>query len=160
MNKSAQTYNLLWIDEQQTLDFAQKLSLDPGIVDASIALFGNLGSGKTSLTRYLLRALGVQGAIKSPTYAIVESYETLVNHQEMLIWHMDFYRFNDPYEWEDAGLRDIFASKGLKIYEWPEKIAALAPKPDMEIHLHVNALDQREVVLRLNTAKVCNVWAA
>jgi len=151
---------LLWINEQHTLDFAQKLSLEPGIVDASIALHGDLGSGKTSLTRYLLQALGVQGTIKSPTYAIVESYETLVNDQELHIWHMDFYRFNDPYEWEDAGFREIFASKGLKIYEWPEKIGALVAKPDLEIHLNVNALDQREVVLRWNTSKVCNGWAA
>jgi tRNA threonylcarbamoyladenosine biosynthesis protein TsaE len=160
LNNSTQTYHLLWTHEQQTLDFAQKLSTEPGILDATIALSGDLGTGKTSFTRYLLRALGVVGTIKSPTYAIVESYETLYKDHELHIWHMDFYRFNDPHEWEDAGFRDIFACKGLKIYEWPERVAALVPKPDIEIHLELNALDQREVVLKLNTHKVSNCWTA
>jgi tRNA threonylcarbamoyladenosine biosynthesis protein TsaE len=129
------------------MDFARKLSLHPGVLDAKIALHGDLGTGKTTLSRHLLRDLGVEGTIKSPTYTIVESYETLFQDQALSIWHMDFYRFNDPYEWEDAGFRDIFSAKGLKIYEWPEKVSTLTPVPDLEIHLTLNPMGQREVSL-------------
>ena len=90
-------------------------------MQAVIALHGDLGSGKTTLTRHLLQTLGVAGRIKSPTYTIVEPYTV----GALSIWHFDFYRFNDPQEWEDAGFRDIFASPGLKLIEWPEKAAAM-----------------------------------
>jgi tRNA threonylcarbamoyladenosine biosynthesis protein TsaE len=134
------------------MDFAQKLSLEPSILDAKIALYGDLGVGKTTFTRFLLQALGVQGRIKSPTYTLVESYETFHQVQALSIWHMDFYRFNDPYEWEDAGFRDIFAAKGLKIYEWPERVSALVPEADLELRIQLNTQAQREVELRLNGA--------
>jgi len=134
------------------MDFAQKLSLEPSILDAKIALYGDLGVGKTTFTRFLLQALGVQGRIKSPTYTLVESYETFHQGQALSIWHMDFYRFNDPYEWEDAGFRDIFAAKGLKIYEWPERVSALVPEADLELRIQLNTQAQREVELRLNGA--------
>lgn len=150
MNNSNRTLNLRWADEQHTADFAQKLSLEPGIVNAKVALYGDLGVGKTTLTRHLLQALGVQGRIKSPTYTLVESYESLHQGQALSIWHMDFYRFNDPFEWEDAGLRDIFASPGLKIYEWPERVGALVPQADLEIHMRLTDTHVREVQLRLN----------
>ena len=105
-----------------------RLAAHPAIANAFIELHGELGAGKTTLVRHLLRALGVQGRIKSPTYAVVEPYElpTLST-----IWHFDFYRFNDPREWEDAGFRDIFAGPGLKLAEWPEKAgrAAAASRP-------------------------------
>src|SRR3990167_748718 len=78
-----------------------------------IELHGTLGAGKTTFTRHLLRALGVEGRIKSPSYAVVEPHEA----PGMAIWHFDFYRFNDPQEWEDAGFRDLFASAGLKLVE-------------------------------------------
>lgn len=145
------TLNLRWPDEQHTMDFAQKLSLEPSILDAKIALYGDLGVGKTSFTRFLLQALGVEGRIKSPTYALVESYETFHQGHALSIWHMDFYRFNDPTEWEDAGFRDIFAAKGLKIYEWPERVSTLVPDADMEIHIQLNASSHREVQIKLKS---------
>ncbi len=92
-----------------------------------------MGAGKTTLVRHLLQALGVTGRIKSPTYAVVEPYEL----PGLNIWHFDFYRFADPREWEDAGFRDIFASPGLKLSEWPEKAGAQLPVPDLDIYIAV-----------------------
>ena len=90
----------------------------------------------------------MQGRIKSPTYAVVEPYSLLPDgeHPNALdIWHFDFYRFNDPREWEDAGFRELFASAGLKIAEWPEKAAAFLPAADLDIHISV----QDDAVRRL-----------
>ena len=99
--------------------------------------------------RHLLRALGVQGRIKSPTYAVVEPYELDTGPA----WHFDFYRFDDAREWEDAGFRDIFAGPGLKIAEWPEKAAGLLPQADLDIHLALGEDGLRTVTLRANTAR-------
>lgn len=118
-------------DEAATASLARALATLQALQDAFISLHGNLGSGKTTLVRYWLQALGVTGRIKSPTYAVVETY-ALPTHN---IWHFDFYRFNDPQEWEDAGFRDVFASAGLKLAEWPEKAATFLPAPDLQIHL-------------------------
>ncbi|MFO6421319.1 tRNA (adenosine(37)-N6)-threonylcarbamoyltransferase complex ATPase subunit type 1 TsaE [Hylemonella sp. W303a] len=104
---------------------------------AIIELHGNLGAGKTTFVRHLLRALGVTGRIKSPTYAVVEPHEApaTATQPALPIWHFDFYRFKDPNEWEDAGLRDLYASPGLKLAEWPEQAGGLLPPPDLEIAL-------------------------
>ena len=120
----------------------------PGIRDAFIELHGELGAGKTTFVRHLLRALGVQGRIKSPTYAVVEPHEAA----GFPAWHFDFYRFNDPREWEDAGLRDIFAAPGLKLAEWPERAGGLLPEADLVIHIDTLADDHREVTLHAGTA--------
>ena len=113
-----------WHSEDDTQAFAARLAAQPALRNSFIELHGDLGAGKTTLVRHLLRALGVQGRIKSPTYAVVEPHETPDGLQA---WHFDFYRFDDPREWEDAGFRDIFASPGLKLAEWPKKAAALTP---------------------------------
>lgn len=102
-----------------------------------IELHGTLGAGKTTFTRHLLRALGVQGRIKSPSYAVVEPH-TLPG---LDIHHFDFYRFNDPQEWEDAGFRDLFAAPGLKLAEWPEKAQGLLPVPDLSLHIGTDTAD-------------------
>jgi tRNA threonylcarbamoyladenosine biosynthesis protein TsaE len=94
---------------------------------------------------HLLRALGVQGRIKSPTFAVVEPYEVSVLDQVLAISHFDFYRFSDPREWEDAGFRDLFAAPGLKLCEWADKAAPLLPVPDLRLHLQVQDDDQRLV---------------
>ncbi|QBK05983.1 tRNA (adenosine(37)-N6)-threonylcarbamoyltransferase complex ATPase subunit type 1 TsaE [Hylemonella gracilis] len=109
----------------------------PGARGAIIELHGNLGAGKTTFVRHLLRALGVTGRIKSPTYAVVEPHEVPATaiRPALPIWHFDFYRFKDPREWEDAGLRDLYASPGLKLTEWPEQAEGLLPLPDLEITL-------------------------
>ncbi len=124
-------------DEAATQALAENLAANPALRNTFIELQGDLGAGKTTLVRHLLRALGVQGRIKSPTYAVVEAYE--VSSQDLNtslnIWHFDFYRFQGPQEWEEAGFRDIFTSPGLKLAEWPEKVGELLPRADLTLHL-------------------------
>lgn len=138
-----------WTCEDDTAAFARQLAAQPLLANAFITLHGELGAGKTTLVRHLLHALGVTGRIKSPTYAVVEPHEA----PGLAIWHFDFYRFADPREWEDAGFRDIFASPGLKLAEWPQKAAALIPPADIAIH--IEALDDtaRHVTLHAHTAR-------
>ena len=115
--------------------------------NAYLTLHGDLGAGKTTLVRHLLRNFGVQGRIKSPTYAVVEPYDV----PGLAIWHFDFYRFDDPREWEDAGFRDIFSSDGLKLAEWPEKAASLTPQADLAIYIEAIDETQRRVTLHTST---------
>ncbi len=114
-------------------EFADQLSSQPEIEQANIQLNGELGAGKSTFTRFLLQSMGVKGTIKSPTYAVMEEYATHTHNKDIQIWHFDFYRFNDPGEWEDAGFRDVFTMKGLKISEWPEKAKGYLPEPDLWI---------------------------
>ncbi len=123
-------------------------------MQAVIALHGDLGSGKTTFARHLLQALGVAGSIKSPTYTIVEPYAV----GAFSVWHFDFYRFNDPQEWEDAGFRDIFASPGLKLVEWPEKAAAMLPVADLDLRLTI-ALGTQDSQSRSEAARLVTIGA-
>ncbi|EER57911.1 protein of unknown function UPF0079 [Acidovorax delafieldii 2AN] len=143
---------LTWHSEADTEAFARALAAQPPLAHAFLTLHGDLGAGKTTLVRHLLRALGVQGRIKSPTYAVVEPHEApgLAPHATT-VWHFDFYRFDDPREWEDAGFRDIFASPGLKVAEWPEKAAALTPLADLAIHIEAIDETERKVTLHAPT---------
>lgn len=143
---------LTWHSEDDTAAFASALAAQPLLANAFLTLHGDLGAGKTTLVRHLLSALGVQGRIKSPTYAVVEPHEApgLPPHATT-VWHFDFYRFDDPREWEDAGFRDIFASPGLKLAEWPEKAAALTPPADLAIHIEAIDETERQVTLLAHT---------
>ena len=129
-----ETRTLHWPDEAACAATARTLAARPGIGEATIELRGTLGAGKTTFARHLLRALGVEGRVKSPSYAVVEPY-TLAGGGAA--WHFDFYRFDDPREWEDAGLRELYAARGLKIAEWPEKAEAVLPEPDLRVALDV-----------------------
>ena len=152
-----------WSDEKQTQQFALALAQQIELRDAYIELQGDLGAGKTTLVRHLLRALGVEGRIKSPTYAVVEPHEVRLlpltpsgsssSPQILNIWHFDFYRFNDPQEFEEAGFRDVFASQGLKIAEWPEQARGMLPVPDLKLTISVNDLDNRLVICESHTSK-------
>ena len=149
-----ETHQLLWPDEAACAAFANhladRLAKAPGLIDTSIELHGALGAGKTSFVRHLLRALGVTGRIKSPSYAVLESYQ-LPRGDE--VHHFDFYRFADPREWEDAGFRELFAAPGLKLSEWAEKAAGMLPVADLQIALHVGDDDSRVVTLTAGTAR-------
>lgn len=142
--------NIAWQGEAATEAFAQALARKPALGHALIELQGDLGAGKTTLARHLLRALGVQGRIKSPTYAVLEPY-TLAE-SGLNIWHFDFFRFNDPREWEEAGFRDIFASPGLKLVEWPEKAGSHLPQPDLVIHIEMLPDESRAITLTAHSA--------
>ena len=139
---------LHWCDESATQAFAARLAAQAMLCQALIELRGDLGAGKTTLVRHLLRALGVEGRIKSPTYAVVEPYEL----SRFNAWHFDFYRFQDPREAADAGFRDIFASPGLKLVEWPEKAAGSLPSADLVIEIEVLDDESRQVRLHAQTA--------
>jgi tRNA threonylcarbamoyladenosine biosynthesis protein TsaE len=139
--------SLHWQGEDDAARFAARLAAQPGIANAFIALHGDLGAGKTTLVRHLLRALGVAGRIKSPTYAVVEPHQA----PGLAIWHFDFYRFNDPREWEDAGFRDLFASPGLKLAEWPNNASGLIPVADIAIYIEAEDDHARHVTLQAHT---------
>jgi len=119
-------------DEAATLALGASLVriLKPGWV---VYLRGDLGAGKTTLVRGLLRALGYEGRVKSPTYTLVESYKL----SRFILQHYDLYRMIDPREWLDAGFRDDCNEATLCMVEWPEKAHGLLPKPDLEISLEV-----------------------
>ena len=128
----------MWTSEADTQAFANALAACPSVAHATIALHGDLGAGKTTFVRHLLRALGVRGRIKSPTYAVVEPHTAIdcplmPAGEALSIWHFDFYRFNDAREWEDAGFRELFASPGLKLVEWPERAEAVLPPLDLRL---------------------------
>jgi len=137
-----ETLRFHWHGEADCERFAQALAARPGITDAFIELQGTLGAGKTTFVRHLLRALGVAGRIKSPTYTVMEPH-SMADGSEAA--HFDFYRFADPREWLDAGFRDVFARPGLKIAEWPEQAAGLLPVPDLRLHIAPQDDDQRWV---------------
>ena len=149
--------NMTWLDEASTESFARTLAAQPAIGRALIELQGDLGAGKTTFVRHLLRSLGVPGRIKSPTYAVVEAYILdapafdAVHNQDLAIWHFDFYRFNDPNEWEEAGFRETFASPGLKLVEWPEKVGDHLPLPDLVIHIDMLPDASRTITLTAYT---------
>lgn len=134
---------LLWTNESAAQASAERLAaaLLPS-PNALIELHGPLGAGKTTFTRLLLRALGVEGRIKSPSYAVMESYELPGGGSAS---HFDFYRFGDPREWEDAGFRDVFAAPGLKLCEWPEKAAGQLPPADLQLFIELMPDDSRRV---------------
>jgi len=136
-----ETATLQWAEEAACAQAAVALaSASPH--DAVLTLEGELGAGKTTFVRYLLQALGVKGRVKSPTYAVMESYDL-----GYPVSHFDFYRFNDPQEWEEAGFRDVFAHPGLKVCEWPQKVRGLMPTADLALVLRVQAQGTRQVLV-------------
>ena len=96
-----------------------------------VTLIGANGAGKTTFTRSLLRALGFEGAVKSPTYAIVESYPL----PRFTLHHFDLYRFSAPEEWEDAGLDDLTGGNTVCLIEWPQKGGNFTPPADLTLTL-------------------------
>lgn len=117
-------------DEAATLALGAAIApcIEPGL---SIHLRGDLGAGKTTLARGVLRGLGHRGAVKSPTYALVELYRL----SRLDLHHFDFYRFHDPREWSDAGFRESFGGSTVTLVEWPERAGKLLPPQDVAITL-------------------------
>jgi tRNA threonylcarbamoyladenosine biosynthesis protein TsaE len=119
-------------DEAATLALGARLAraLQPGLY---IELLGDLGAGKTTLVRGLLRALGYQGRVKSPTFTLLEHYSVL----RFNLYHFDLYRFEDPEEWLDAGFREHFNRDSVCLVEWPQKAAGCLPRADVTVRLAI-----------------------
>jgi tRNA threonylcarbamoyladenosine biosynthesis protein TsaE len=120
-------------DESATLALGSNVSalLQPGLI---ILLEGNLGTGKTTLARGILRGLGYPGKVKSPTYNLVEPYK----FSRLYFYHFDFYRFNNPIEWEEAGFREYFNPGSVCLVEWPRKAGRLLPAADLIFFLSIS----------------------
>ena len=135
-------------DESATLALGAALAplIAPGTV---IWLEGDLGAGKTALVRACLRGLGYAGPVKSPTYALVEVYVL-----SSLYWyHFDFYRFNEPSEFDDAGLGEYFRNDAVCLVEWPDKAAGQVPPADLEIRFQLGQrASERVLELRAPSA--------
>ena len=123
-------------EEAGTLALGASLAhaLSPGL---TIYLHGDLGAGKTALTRAMLHALGHQGHVKSPTYTLAEPYSVEVAGQTVSVVHFDLYRMASDEEFLDAGFREYFNHQTICVIEWPEKAEKVLPAPDISITLSV-----------------------
>jgi tRNA threonylcarbamoyladenosine biosynthesis protein TsaE len=119
----------------QALGGALARAIVPGLV---IYLHGDLGAGKTALTRALLHAAGHKGAVKSPTYTLSEPYRITLHGQSVNLIHYDLYRMSSPEEFLDAGFREDFDGKNICVVEWPEKGEPVLPPPDVRVLLSVS----------------------
>ena len=133
--------------EEETLALGRALAplLEPGM---TVHLRGDLGAGKTTLVRGVLRGLGYEGRVKSPTFTLLEPY----NFSRLYLYHFDFYRFLDPQELEETGFREYFNPQSVCLIEWPEKASQVLPAPDIEINFNIKA-DGRSVHVSAHTER-------
>lgn len=120
--------------EEQMTEFGKRLAgeiVERGVV--TVYLEGDLGAGKTTLCRGILRGLGYQGRVRSPTYTLMESYEI----PDIYVCHFDLYRMNHAEELEFIGGRDYFVGGNICLVEWPERGSGWLPPPDLEICIKV-----------------------
>jgi tRNA threonylcarbamoyladenosine biosynthesis protein TsaE len=130
----AETESVHLADESATLTFGARLAellKRPEFRRAVVFLHGQLGAGKTTLVRGILRAFGHTGAVRSPTYTLLEPYE----HLRPKAYHFDFYRVGDSEELDFIGLDELLDSDAVKLIEWPERAAGRLPPPDVDIFL-------------------------
>jgi tRNA threonylcarbamoyladenosine biosynthesis protein TsaE len=130
-------------DEAAMLAYGETLAKSLG-PDELIFLEGELGAGKTTLARGILRGLGFAGHVKSPTYTLVEPYEL----SAIRVYHFDFYRIRDPEELEYIGLDDLLGDRAIKLVEWPQRAFGRLPTPHRVIRIRADG-DGRRVEQRV-----------
>jgi len=162
-------FHTLLTDEEATIDFGKRLAAatfypgsnsklgpesDVGVPSTGgvLHLLGDLGAGKTTLTRGIMRGYGYSGAVKSPTYTLVEHYT--VGGKK--IYHFDFYRVSDPRELEAIGFRDYLEGEYICLVEWPENGEGFLPVADIFIHFEYSD-SARSLYLEANTETGCNI---
>jgi tRNA threonylcarbamoyladenosine biosynthesis protein TsaE len=140
---------ILLEDEQKMQVFGEKIAQVIGQINAPllILLNGDLGAGKTTLSRGILKGLGHRGAVKSPTYTLVEPYDLEVGK----VFHFDLYRLVDPEELYDIGFNDYLSESQLCMIEWPDKGGSLLPKADISLQINSNGTG-RQVILTAQTS--------
>lgn len=142
-------------EEVDTIEFGYKLA---SLISPPFTLYltGNLGAGKTTMTRGIIQQMGHKGAVKSPTYTLVEPYEL----EKHTVYHFDLYRLADPEELEYMGIRDYFNDKSICIIEWPNRGLGLLPGADLELnlvyeglsrilHIHANSTKGKDLLAKL-----------
>lgn len=132
-------------DEAATLRLGAALAVG-ALAGRVLFLHGELGTGKTTLVRGLLRALGHAGRVPSPSYSLLELYSL----SSLNLYHFDFYRLRDRSEWVNSGFRDYFGPEAVCIVEWPERLGDALPAPDLEVWLEL-APPGRQARLRART---------
>ena len=140
---------ILLEDEQKMQVFGKKIAQVIGQINAPllILLNGDLGAGKTTLSRGILNGLGHRGSVKSPTYTLVEPYDLEIGK----VFHFDLYRLVDPEELYDIGFNDYLTESQLCMIEWPDKGGSLLPKADMSLQINSNGTG-RQVILTAQTS--------
>ena len=123
-----------------SLGIAVADSLLPG---TAVFVEGELGAGKTTLVRGILRGLGYEGVVVSPTYTLVEPYQC----GEIPVYHFDLYRLNTPDELETIGVRDMIHSKSICLVEWPDRGAGVLPAADMQIRISYDGPGRKVAVM-------------
>ena len=150
-NNSQNSTRVRLSDETHTVRFAEHLAdalthVREAICQSgfNLRLTGDLGAGKTTLTRALLRRLGVTGRVKSPTFELVSDYDVL---DGIAFHHFDFYRFESPIEFDEAGFRDLFGPGSITASEWSDKAGEFLPSADLELVIAICGTE-RDVTLK------------